>query len=618
VADRPVGQGVRSLTRPLNNGDREGNRGRGTAWAVVCAAYLVCFGALLIATKGLPYAIDNNESFSSLWHARHLYDMGLSQTMGLADEVMAWHPAASPFVHTHQGNFPRVFAFLIYALGARTIESQIVITTLTVGLLAIWFAYRFLCTIGPPMFAALGCLVMITDYGLFGQWQADTYRVWYSFFFFGSLYWVSQLGRRKGWPMLLAGAALFAAVFYGEYVFASFVGMTACGYSLFSYWKNLRNVVRTVAAVGLGGATAAGVLLTQLVAYMGWQNVKLDIHYTLAARNMARDPAFADMVDKFYHDHRIVFWNNYFDITNFRTLRTFVTSLFEKHLQYYTPWVCLSAMVLLAGALAGLLRSGDGPSPSRPRFLLARVLPGVLVAGFSLAALRFIRPLFDESSGALWKSALGAPPPAWAGWLAYAVASAIALALAVTGTKRAVGRDGGLAGLFTLSLCVAAAYAAVYRVFTGYMFSGYLNRQAPFLVFWTDILLGGALYLVAAATLRGFAAAPRGRIAAFLRVSGVFLLVLFAGAWATLQACYLIVVPPDGEPFLELVSRSPFRGASFVANDYPAPVSDKAHSWAYADSSVFSGQVKLTPDGFRSSTTPITFGLLTRTRTRPT
>ena len=155
----------------------------------------------------------------------------LGETKGLADEVFAWHAAASPYVHTHQGNFPRLFAFLIYLLGARTIESQIILTTLTVGLASIWFAFRFLCTLGPPLFAALGCLVLITDYGLFGQWQFDTYRVWYGFFFFGSLLWVSVLERRRGWPIVAVRRLNFAALFYGEYVFATFVAITAAGYA---------------------------------------------------------------------------------------------------------------------------------------------------------------------------------------------------------------------------------------------------------------------------------------------------------------------------------------------------------------------------------------------------
>ncbi len=587
--------------RPLSPGESKGKPPRDVAWAVVLGAYLCVFGALLAWTRGVPYPIDNNESFSSLWHARHMYELGFSETKGLADEVMAWHPAANPYVHTHQGNFPRLFTFALYLLGARSIESQIILATFTVGLAAVWLAYRFLRSIGPPRFAAACCLVLITDYALFGQWQVNTYRVWYAFFFFSTLYWVSRLGRRAGWPMLLAGAALFSAVFYGEYVFAAFVGMTACGYSLCLYPRRPAQVARTCFAVGLGGAAAAGVLLCQLVAYMGWPSVKLDISYTLAARNMARDPAFADKVDAFYRDHRIIFWNNYFDVTNFRTIRTFVTSLFEKHLQYYTPWICLSALVILAGALVGLCRRDDeapGRGAGRARPLVSKALPAAAVVALSWAALRFVRPLFNESSGTLWRAALGLPPPAWLGGAAYAVACALALVLAIRGTRRVLGPETGLGGLLALSLCVFAAYGAVYRVFTGYIFSGYLNRQAPFLVFLTDIVLGGALYVVLESTLRAAAAAAARRAPAFLAVAGTFLLLLFAVAWATMQASYLVVVPPDGEPFLKLLSRAPFRGATFVASDYPAPVSEKTHAWAYADSSIFSGQVALGRDGF--------------------
>jgi len=89
-------------------------------WAEIslCAVYILLFGYLLIETGSLPYVMDNNESFSAFWRARNLYEFGLAKSFGLADESFAYLDAAHPYVHTHQGNFPRVFAFLIYALGA--------------------------------------------------------------------------------------------------------------------------------------------------------------------------------------------------------------------------------------------------------------------------------------------------------------------------------------------------------------------------------------------------------------------------------------------------------------------------------------------------------------------
>ena len=62
----------------------------------------------------------------------------------MADESFAYHEAAHPYVHTHQGNFPRVFAYVIYVLGARSIESQIAVSTFSVGMASMLFAYRFL------------------------------------------------------------------------------------------------------------------------------------------------------------------------------------------------------------------------------------------------------------------------------------------------------------------------------------------------------------------------------------------------------------------------------------------------------------------------------------------
>ena len=575
-------------------------------FALPAAAYAVVFGGLLLWTHGLPYAVDNNETFSSLWHARHLYQEGVGQTKGLADEVFAWHAAASPYVHTHQGNFPRLFAFLLYALGARSAESQIILTTFTVGLAAIWLAHRFLRTLGPPLFAAIGCLVLITDYGLLGQWQVDTYRVWYGFFFFGSLYWVSRLEGFPRWPMLAAGAALFAAMFYGEYVFAAFVAVTACGFALLSHARRPRQFLRAWLAVLLGGAAAAALLLSQLVAYMGWEGVRLDLGYTLAARNMAKDQAFTDRVDQFYRDHRVIFWQNYFDTANLRTLRAFGTSFVQKHLQYYGPWLCVAVILVLAGAWIGLCRRADHPASGLAqsrvrrgfRFALTWVLPGVILVSIGVGALRYLRPLFDGSAETLSRAALGLEPPTWIGWLAFLLAFAFGLFLAVRGTGRTVGAENRLHGLLSLSVCVAVGYAAAYRGFTGYVYSGYLNRQAPFLVFWTDLLLAGALYFVVEAVRRGFADACGDRPPVFLPIAGSALLVLFGGAWATLQLGYLAVVPPTGEPFLNLLSRAPYRGGTFVVNDYPAPVAEKTKAWAYAESSIFSGRVRLGPDGF--------------------
>ncbi len=110
---------------------------------VVVAAFIAVSTALFVMGDGIPYVMDNNETFSSLNHALQPVEFDFFKSYGLADEAASPYPAAHPVVHSHQGNFPRLFAFLIYVLGARSAESQILVTTLTIGVASVLMAYAF-------------------------------------------------------------------------------------------------------------------------------------------------------------------------------------------------------------------------------------------------------------------------------------------------------------------------------------------------------------------------------------------------------------------------------------------------------------------------------------------
>src|SRR5438045_3611241 len=101
--------------------------------AILTLVYIIIYSGILIVSHGRPYVLDNNESFSTLLHATNMYRFGLGPTAGLTDESNGPDAAQHPYVYTHQGNFPRFWALLLYVLGARSIETQIVITTFTVG-----------------------------------------------------------------------------------------------------------------------------------------------------------------------------------------------------------------------------------------------------------------------------------------------------------------------------------------------------------------------------------------------------------------------------------------------------------------------------------------------------
>ena len=240
---------------------------------LILAAYLAIFGSFLLWTKGYPYGSDNNESFSNFWHAHSLYHNGIAHTKGLADEVFSPRPEASPYVHTHQGNFPRLFAFVLYAAGARSVESQIWLTTFTIGLAAIWLAFCFLRAAANERFAAVVCLLLeMTDYVLFcpmaGQHLPRLACLFFSFRCY--LFFVRALGDRAASRWLLPIALLnFAALAYWEYVFGAFIELLCAFYALGLYWRRPRVLAQVALAQIAGGLLAMAVLFTQLAAYMG-------------------------------------------------------------------------------------------------------------------------------------------------------------------------------------------------------------------------------------------------------------------------------------------------------------------------------------------------------------
>jgi hypothetical protein len=177
------------------------------------------------------------------------------------------------------------------------------------------------------------------------------------------------------------------------------------------------------------------------------------------------------------------------------------------------------------------------------------------------------------------------------------------------GTDRVVGEGRALPIWTILGLFLAGivAYIATYAVFTGYVFSGYLNRQAPLLVFLSDGLLALVVYTFAAPLAAlGSASRPLGENSGSrIRIAGIALaticigvLLLFSVGWLRLQREYLRAVPIDRYSFISRLAKSPYRGHSFVVNTYAAPVAVETGSWAYLEPVFYVGNVTLTAHGF--------------------
>lgn len=623
--------------------------------------------------KGYPYGLDNNESYSSWWHARSLYENGVSQTKGLTDEVFSTSPDASPFIHSHQGNFPRLFTFVVYALGFRSIESHILISTFTVGLAAILLAFRFLAELTRPAFATVACVVMMTNYLLFAQWQVSLYNVWHAFFFFSSLRCIQLLepwsARRGRW--LLLTTANFAALFYWEYVFTAFLTVLCALYALSLHWRRPALVALAAGAVAAGALLAAGTLLMQLTAYMGWSNVLEDIRLTLTARNTASDPAMLERVTTFYREQKIIFWHNFFDAAPLRTPAEFWNSIGRNHLAYYSGALAAPMVIFfVAGTLVWFRRwlpplesmaATESHSPATPRTIALSAVAWIALTGVLTSGLEIIGPpvaghftsatsgllaalailvLGRVSLGSWWSWGRFDPRDLTLGW-AFVLLSSSALAwlmpqVATPGTElghwdwtsaggsalrlgatglgfwwilrqtpaSASVRAGEFHRLFGFFLASLVAYAFTYRIFTGYVFSGYLHRLVPLLVFVTDLLLALVVFVAGQAVgrLRSAPSAGTNSPSPWVRGAALAAAGIFGAAltfqWASLQVRALALVRPDAYAFLRVLDKPEFRGKSVVSNAYPAPMAARTLGWGYADPIVFSGLLTLGPEGY--------------------
>lgn len=319
---------------------------------IVALSYVVLYAYFLASNDYLPFVTDNGESFSSLWHAANLYHFGFGTTFGVTDEAYGFEAAAHPYVYTHQGNFPRLFAFAIYALGARSIQAQIIVSTFVIGGLSVLLAYHFFARCVTPLFAAIACIVMVTDYVVIGQWQVVTYRVWHEFFVFAAALCAHGAGRAK-FPWKTTTVAVFAALFYYEFVFVAFVTLSTALYVLAIHWKDWKTIRTFWSLQALGGAIALAVLAVQLVLYLGWNDFLTDAKYTFLARNYFRgDPEALATMREFFDSRNIVFWLNLEDGSAFRKLDFFAASLTHYEFQPHTP--VFTATVLMPLFALGL------------------------------------------------------------------------------------------------------------------------------------------------------------------------------------------------------------------------------------------------------------------------
>lgn len=313
--------------------------------------YLVYYAVLIIRGHGIPFVIDNTETYSSLNHAYNLYNFDFFRSFGIADEAVSPEPAAHPVVHTHQGNFPRLFSFLLFVLGARSAQSQIIITTFTIGTASVLMAQAYFRRLGGELFATIVVLIMMTDYLMFAQWQVNTYRVWHGFFLFAALLCVHGLPEWKRGRWLSVTFSLYTCLFYWEWLFATFVAATVGFYTIWIYRRNPRLIILAGVVQGIAAALGVAIIFAQVILYLGWDGFLTDLRLTFAARNHASDDqTFLALLREFYDSRNVVFFYNFQSESNYGGLLPFLRSLFRYVFEIPTPFVTLLGLGLAASA----------------------------------------------------------------------------------------------------------------------------------------------------------------------------------------------------------------------------------------------------------------------------
>ena len=667
--------------------------------AVVLGLYFAIYGTLLWVTGSQPFVMDNNESWSVLWHASNIANFSFSESFGLADESFSPAAGAHPFVHTHQGNFPRLFGFLIYVLGADTIEYQVAVTTFTIGAVAIWLGYRFFSGLVGPVFAFLVMALFMGDYLLFAQWQVNTYRVWQGFLLFATLNCVVGLGEARWRPYAGFTVATFAALYYSEIVFTAFVSAFSGLFAIVLYWHQFGKLFRFVLLSIAGGSLSVLLLVGQLVGYLGWDGFLKDIQLTFFSRNFAKDPDSLRMIlERFYDQHNVAFWFNIGESSHLLSVSAFLRSFFRYDLQVLTPfltfvmiavlgafslamlvetrlWRFLSGWVsaLLPSPMLGLVplwylflvNIPNGATflantdtqllvihPSLKITILAAVGSMILsalliyvsklssqpveprenqrfmavVAYLAMLTLYFLYQyrLFDNRFISITQELFDRWDMLKLSLIALTLLVFLGAGLILSGARNMLGPQHGaqMAKFFQFLSLGGLAYGVIYLIFPGYIYSGYLERTVPFTVFLVVPALAATFFilgLVVYSTLGPLS----GRVREFresLRLGlstwygavsdsdvakftvGVAALAggtVALGYWGVLQQSYVALFPPQHYDFLKIMRNKPYIGRTAVVNNYSAPVAAATGAWAYYDSVIEFGRVKLTREGYK-------------------
>lgn len=277
-------------------------------WLIVAAIPLGVVLKMWLVTGGLPYNTDSNESFSAYVQAQSMIHFNSWANAFLPDDATGYHAAAHPFTYTHGPNLPRYFSALMYLMGIRSLEWQILISAVVSTLLSLWFiAQSFPEPIEKNPTASsitlglvIGFLFAIDFIGVL-QFLGNLWRTWHFPLFWGCIWAVRTKPR---WP---AAFVLFFLLFQIEFLFAIFTAMTTFFYLIWTHqgeWRRLLS--RSYIAMAAGAIASILSFAGQLIAFYGWHGFLFDLRTTYVARNS--NQVGWESIRDFYESHAVSMW----------------------------------------------------------------------------------------------------------------------------------------------------------------------------------------------------------------------------------------------------------------------------------------------------------------------
>jgi hypothetical protein len=155
--------------------------------------------------------------------------------------------------------------------------------------------------------------------------------------------------------------------------------------------------------------------------------------------------------------------------------------------------------------------------------------------------------------------------------------------LILAGRRTVLGRwHAAPSSLAPFLLCGALSYLIVYKLSAGYVYSGYLVRLCPFIVFHVDALFALGLFVAVAVSATLLSRTDFNNVVTRSACgAATATAVALAVLWATVQSRYLFFFPPDRMNFSKLLRDSTIHGRGLISNNYAAPFGLLAGTWAY-------------------------------------